>query len=156
MCKIYLLSSLRLSSSDWRHRQGLWLTHVRYQTQQGLVRPLGLTACSSAMAQSLLSESPRKLPVSWRVWPALLVQREMHIPPSLQLWLPFFFLSSCIPLSFLPLFFIFFPSPDFLTLVTKHHPVTTCLMLRCRCDDTVGSFIVVCDVNHLGMAQART
>lgn len=147
-----------LSSSDLHHGQGLWLTQVRYQIQEGLFHPLGLTACSSAMVQILFSEvkNPRKLPVYWKVWPALLEQREMPISPSLQLLSPFLLsLSSFIPPSFLPSSSSL-PSPDFLTLVTKRHPVTTCLMLyqRCRYDDTVGSFTVVCDINI--MAQART
>lgn len=81
---------------------------------------------------------------------------------------PFLLLSNSIclsPLSFLlhpALFsssvFTFFPSSYFLILVTKCYPVTTCLMLhqRCRYGDTIGSFIVICDINHLGTAQART
>lgn len=155
ICKIYLLSSLRLPSSDWHHRQGLWLTHVRYQTQQ--------------VYSVLLASQPAPLP--WpRSYSLRVLERSLYLGKSSLHSLykgrcPFLLLSNSISLSsFFPpssrspsfLFFVFFPSPDFLTFVTKRHPVTTCLMMRCRYDDTVGSFIVVCDISHLGMAQART
>ena len=92
-----------LSCSDIYPGQGLWLKGVRYPGQEGLFHPLGLTACSTAVAQIMFSgvRSPRKLSVSWKVWPALLGQRgDAHSSsaPALSPFpLSFFLHPSLLP-----------------------------------------------------------